>query len=152
VRIRPVLLTFAALAALTAGFGCVVHTQRDGAYAFTALEVLRDSCGLLPSPEALWDGELFVTGETLRLDYQLFEMRLVGAFEEVSNDFYLDGSAANVSAEVGGQECQFDLVTVSVKGTTRSPTQFTGSLRLTQQGPLDRCNCELWLTYRADRQ
>lgn len=128
------------------------HVQQEGQYAFAATEIIRDTCGLLPAADALWDGSLQISGELVSMDYELFEIQLRGAFKEVSESFYMDGSAANVLATVRGEQCQLDLATVHLEAETESSTAFTGTLRVEYQARAqERCACEVWATYRAEK-
>lgn len=131
--------------------GCT-HVQEEGDYAFVAEEVLRDDCGILTSPEMLWDGTLRVDGEVVRMRYDLFDMELRGNFRDLDESFFLDGTAANVTAPVAGQECLFDLVNVSLRADTADANTFTGTVSVDYVSDReDRCECELWTRFRATR-
>lgn len=148
-----------ALLALTFSLsvGCTrAYIQNDGPYEFTAVEVLRDDCGMLESPESLWDGELLISGEVLRMRYGLMEdMQLVGFFlggGGGDDGFTLDGSVSNASLEAQGQQCLVDQVKVHLEGTTQCATEFDGVLRVRYEPRLEQaagCACELWVQYRA---
>ena len=137
--------------------GCApLDTQQDGAYALTAVDVLRDECGLLASNEALWDGELRTAGDVLYMRYGLMEdMNLVGFFlgGTGGKGFMLDGSVSNALVTARNtQQCLVDQVTVHLEGQTLSPTEFEGVLRVRYEPrPQDvaGCACELWVEYRA---
>lgn len=135
--------------------GCSPVSQNDGPYEFTAAEVLRDDCGMLSSPESLWDGELRTSGDVLYMTYGLMEdMQLVGFFlgSGAVAGFMLDGSVSNASLEASGQQCIVDQVTVHLEGTTRCATEFDGVLRVRYEPRLQQaagCACELWVRYRA---
>jgi hypothetical protein len=136
--------------------GCTrTYIQNDGPYEFSAVEVLRDDCGLLDSaPEALWDGELLIAGEVLHMRYGLMEdMQLVGFFLGGGDDgFMLDGSVSNASLEANGQQCSVEQVKVHLEGTTRCATAFDGILRVRYElrpGQSAECACELWVRYQA---
>lgn len=136
------------------GLGCA-HDQEEGDYAFTAEEIIRDTCQILDESRSLWDGTLKIDGEIVRLKYQLFDTQLRGQFREVTESFYLDGSAANVTQSVGGDLCLFDLVTIHIDGDTdpANPRAFTGSIRIEYQSRRrDPCNCELSAQFRAVKQ
>jgi hypothetical protein len=151
---RP--LALCALSLALSGGCAPLDTQGDGPYAFTAVDVLRDDCGLLPSNEGLWDGELRTAGDVLYMRYGLMEdMNLVGFFlgGGGGKDFMLDGSVSNVLvAARNAEQCLVDQVTVHLEGSTLSSTEFEGVLRLRYEPrPQDvvGCACELWVTYRA---
>jgi hypothetical protein len=137
--------------------GCApLDTQNDGPYAFTAVDVLRDDCGLLASNEALWDGELRTSGDVLYMRYGLMEdMNLVGFFlgGTGGKGFMLDGSVSNALVAARRPEpCVVDQVTVHLEGQMLSSTEFEGVLRVRYEPrPQDvaGCSCELWVTYRA---
>ena len=134
---------------------CSGQEQKDGLYRFEALEVFRDDCQLLASPEALWDGELLLSGRVIRMNYGLLDMQLIGSFLESSlleksANFTLDGSVANVTARTNGQECLLDQVSMHLEGVTECPGEFTGSLRVRYEARRpDSCVCELGTRYRA---
>lgn len=151
--LRPLAL-FALL--LTTSVGCTrAYIQNDGPYELSAVEVLRDDCGLLDAaPEALWDGELLISGEVLHMRYELMEdMHLVGFFLGGGDDgFMLDGSVSNASLQANGQQCTVEQVKVHLEGTTRCATAFDGTLRVSYElrpGQAAECACELWVRYQA---
>jgi hypothetical protein len=142
--------------ALTPGLGCTrAYLQNEGRYEFKAVEVLRDDCSLLSSPEDLWDGELSISGEVVRMEYGLMDMQLVGSFlEGGSTDddaFMLDGSVANASLTANGVECIVDQVTVHLEATTQCATEFNGVLRVRYEPRAQQpgCACQLWVRYQA---
>ncbi|HET9451882.1 MAG TPA: hypothetical protein VFO83_13420 [Aggregicoccus sp.] len=152
---RP-LLPVSLLAALL-GMACTnTYPQQQGDYLFTATEEIVDDCELVAEPEALWDAQVLIAGETLRMDYGLFEQageggtELVGFFLGVDDRFTVDGSVANVTTQVRGQPCLLDNVAVHLDGRTDCPTQFSGTLsvRYESRGSA-ACNCELWVKYTA---
>jgi hypothetical protein len=150
---RPLLLS---VLALTPGMGCTrAYLQNEGPYDFQAVEVMRDDCALLPSPEALWGGSLHISGEVVNMDYGLMDMQLVGSFLDGGPDdddaFAADGSVANASLSAKGQQCIVDQVTVHLEGTTRCATEFDGVLRVRYEPRPEQtgCACELWVRYRA---
>jgi hypothetical protein len=142
---------------LTLGLGCTrAYIQNEGPYELTAVEVVRDDCSLLSSPESLWDGELSISGEVLRMRYGLMDMQLVGSFlgagTEDDDAFSLDGSVANASLIANGQQCLVDQVTVHLEGTTQCATEFDGVLRVRYEPRPQQssgCACELWVRYQA---
>jgi hypothetical protein len=137
---------------LTAGLclSCNTFVQNPGHYDMRAVEVYRDDCGLLRSPEALWDGSLLITGQVVRMDFELLEMQLVGRFLESDDRFSVDGSVANATAVANGQECLLDQVSVHLEGTTVCATQFNGTLRVRYEARRpDNCVCELWARFEA---
>lgn len=134
--------------------GCA-HDQEDGDYVLTAEEIIRDTCQILEPSPSLWSGTLKIDGEIVRLKYALFDTELRGQFREVTDSFYLDGSAANVTQTVRGEQCLFDLVTIHIDGNTdpANPRAFTGSIRIDYQSRRrDPCNCELSARFRAVKQ
>ena len=142
--------TIVALFALSL-VSCVTHRQRDGRYAFIAEEVARDDCGILgPSPE-LSGGTLHISGDVVTLDYDLFGIQLRGQFREVSERFFLDGTASDVTATVGNEACHIDLVQVHIDGTTESPEAFSGTLIIRYDVLThERCRCEMSVRFRAE--
>jgi hypothetical protein len=151
---RPLLLSALFLAL---GSGCTrAYIQNEGPYEFTAQEVLRDDCALLSSNEALWDANLHISGEVLRMEYGLMDMQLVGSFLdgdlEDGDAFSLDGSLTNASLNANGRECIVDQVTVHLEGTTQCATEFDGVLRVRYEPRPTQsaaCACELWVRYQA---
>jgi hypothetical protein len=157
---RPLLLS---ALSLPLGLGCTrAYIQNEGPYDFKTLEVLRDDCSLLSSsvepvpPEALWDANLHISGEVVRMEYGLMEMQLVGSFldggAEDGDAFSLDGSLANASLNANGHECIVDQVTVHLEGSTQCATEFDGVLRVRYEPRPTQsaaCACELWVRYQA---
>ncbi len=133
--------------------GCgASDVQTTGTYAFTASEIVRDNCGLLPDGESLWDGHVFVSGKRVWVEYSLFEMRLVGEYQEVSDTFIADGTAAGVSTEIMGRACLLDYVSVHLEGTTESETAFGGSMKVQYRSEgSQECRCDLEVRYHAER-
>ena len=137
---------------LTVGLslGCNSFVQNPGHYELRATEVFRDDCGLLSSPESLWDGSLLITGQVVRMDFELLEMQLVGRFLASGENFAVDGSVANATAIANGQECLLDQVSVHLEGDTVCATQFNGVLRVRYEARRpDSCVCELWARFDA---
>jgi len=137
---------------LTVGLslGCNSFVQNPGHYELRATEVFRDDCGLLSSPESLWDGSLLITGQVVRMDFELLEMQLVGRFLASGENFAVDGSVANATAIANGQECLLDQVSVHIEGDTVCATQFNGVLRVRYEARRpDSCVCELWARFDA---
>jgi hypothetical protein len=150
---RPLLLS---ALALLPGLGCTrAYIQNEGPYDLKAEEVLRDDCGLLASTEDLWDGELYISGEVVRMRFGLMDTLLVGRFLDGSsadNDaFSLDGSVTNASVTANGTQCIVDQMTVHLEGTTQCATQFDGvlSVRYEPRAPQTACACQLWVRYQA---
>jgi hypothetical protein len=138
-------------ALLVAGMaGCLPYPQDQGEYVFTPVEVFRDECGLLDTNRDQLRGTFQVTGRVVTLDFALLDSRLIGYFLEGEDDFAIDGNVVNAIAEVNGQECLLDQVSLHIEGTTRCQTQFDGSLRVRYEAQRpDACVCELWLRYEA---
>jgi hypothetical protein len=151
---RPLLLS---ALFLSLGAGCTrAYIQNEGPYELTAQEVLRDDCALLSAPESLWDGNLHIFGEVLRMEYGLMEMQLVGSFLDGAaadgDVFSLDGSLTNASLNANGHQCIVDQVTVHLEGTTQCATEFDGVLRVRYEPRPTQsaaCACELWVRYQA---
>lgn len=153
-------MTFAArplvvLAALGAACLACGHLQNEGDYAFTADHIVRDECGLLSTPDALWDGTLYVDGQVVRIQYDLFEAELDGKYQENVESFYVDGTVENVSGTARGQACTFDIVSIHFDASTSPVSQntFTGNARIeffTRNS--DVCSCVIETTFRADRK
>ena len=141
-----------ALVPLLCGFTCG-HVQEEGRYAFVADQILTDTCQLLAPGADAGHGTLRVLGNDVRIDdfaVQGAAMQLVGAYQWNVEDFYLDGSGANVSATVGGQACLWDLVSVSLTAITDDPTHFHGSMRINDQAQTrPACQCQATLTFHA---
>ncbi|NMO20789.1 hypothetical protein HPC49_20570 [Pyxidicoccus fallax] len=140
-------------ALLVAGMsGCLPYAQEQGDYVLTPVEIYRDECGLAANREP-FRGTLQVTGRVVRLDFSLLDSELIGYFLDEGDDFSIDGSVVNASAEVNGQECLLDQVNIHLEGKTRCETQFDGTLRVRYdtQRP-DECVCELWLRYEAVKE
>ena len=139
------------------GFGCG-HPQDEGAYRLTLGTVVRDECGLAARDDLVKAFTLTIAGERLYADYSLFDLQLVGAFRdsplfEPSEQFTMDGSAANVTSPVNGQDCLLDLVTAHLEATTgRNPVTFAGALRvkLDTRRP-EACVCEFMANIDAQR-
>ena len=129
---------------------CNSFVQNQGHYDLRATEVFRDDCGLLITPESLWDGSLLITGQVVRMDFELLEMQLVGRFLASGNSFAVDGSVANATVDANGQECILDQVSVHLEGDTLCATQFDGTLRVRYEARRpDSCVCELWARFEA---
>ena len=151
--LRPL---FVSSLVLFSGGGCTrAFIQNEGLYAFTAVEVLRDDCALLTSPESLWDGTLSISGEVIRMDSDLMGMELIGNFLEAGaedNDaFMLDGSVTNASVEARGSVCLVNQVAVHLTATTQCATEFDGVLRVRYEPQPEQpaCGCQLWVRYEA---
>jgi len=139
------------LVAVGLNLGCNDFLQNQGAYSLRTTEVLRDDCGLLSSdPEALWDASLLITGQVVRVDFDLLDMQLVGRFLAGGEAFAVDGSVANAEVEANGQLCLLDQVSVHLEGQTVCATQFDGTLRVRYEARRpDSCVCELWARFEA---
>lgn len=149
----PVLL-LAVLALL--GAGCRVGDQAAGLYDFTASSVERDECLMNPAGVPLPSGELFSTGNWIYIQYDWYGMQLAGRYRDsgfFSNDpeqFFMDGSAQNVSADVGDVHCALDAATVHLEGSTISDLRFIGTLRFRYEARRpDECYCETWVAFEA---
>lgn len=136
--------------------GCTrAFLQNEGPYALTTLEVVRDDCALLAPEAPPWGGWLTISGEVVRMDFDLLGMQLIGNFLEAgaeNNDaFSLDGSVTNASVTVRGGACRVNQVSVHLTGTTQCATQFNGALRVRYEPQPEQpaCACQLWVRYRA---
>ena len=141
----PVLLLAAGLF-----LSCNSFVQNPGHYNLRYVDKFRDDCGLLSGEESLWDGSLLITGQVVRMDFELLEMQLVGRFLESDDRFTVDGSVANATVDVNNEECLLDQVSVHLEATTVCATQFKGTLRVRYEARRpDRCVCELRATFDA---
>ena len=151
----PRVLSFVVVGVTLVLGACARRAPEQGHYAFTATEVLRDDCGLLPSPAALWDGKIIISGEVVKMRYQIFdEMELDGRFQEVSDAFYVDGSRGGVATNVNGIPCDIDFVKVHIEGQAAedSLSAMTGSVDVQYDSVSDtRCRCRLQTGFRAER-
>jgi hypothetical protein len=136
--------------------GCRVRDLTEGPYDFTASSVERDDCLLNPAAGPLPSADLTSTGNWIYLQYDWFGMQLAGRyrdqgfFDDGPEQFFVDGSAQNVSADVGGVHCTLDAATAHLEGTTLSDTRFTGTLRFRYEARQpDECYCETWVTFQA---
>ncbi len=140
------------LAAVGLTLGCNDFSQNPGGYELRSIEVMRDDCGLLPDndPDFLWDASLLITGQVVRVDFELLDMQLVGRFLAGGEAFAVDGSVANAEVEANGQRCLLDQVSVHLEGQTVCATQFNGTLRVRYEARRpDSCVCELWARFEA---
>ncbi|WP_224245928.1 hypothetical protein [Hyalangium gracile] len=133
---------------------CNEFPQNQGHYTLQSTEIYRDDCNLLPSvdddPHALWDGSLLITGQVVRMDFELLEMQLVGRFLESGDSFSVDGSVANATVKVNREICLLDQVSVHMEGTTVCRTRFDGVVRVRYEARRpDQCVCELWANFQA---
>jgi hypothetical protein len=146
-------LIAAALAALACP-GPRGHEQSEGRYAFSTVQVLTDPCGLLPAT-GLWGGTLVKSGNYVRVDYELEQMWLVGYYRNSVEEFYLDGTASDVTVQVGDTSCRLDQLRVHADAVTRSPERFDGTLTVTYdvnpESPF-ACQCRMSVIYQADLQ
>jgi hypothetical protein len=142
--------------ALWLGGGCTrANLQNEERYEFTTEEVIRDDCGLLSSPESLWDGELFINGDVVRMTSDWRGLQLIGFVlprGEVSDDgFVLDGSESSAALSLRGRQCLVAQVWMHLEGTTQCARQFNGvlSVRIEPRVEQPECACQLWVKYRA---
>lgn len=150
--------------------GCLdgrAHIQNNGDYAllFVDSEIIKDTCGVLakqPIAEgtlrSLWNANLTVLGDTVRMRTDLYEIQLVGDYHKTfgrdqREHFTLDGSTNNAVATIAGSECLVDIVTVHLEANTVDADRFTGvvSVRYDTRQPAS-CNCEYLVNFRAARQ
>ncbi|WP_225412073.1 hypothetical protein [Stigmatella hybrida] len=138
------------LFALLATLSCNTFLQNPGAYELEPIEVLRDDCNLLPPGSDFWNGFLVISGQVVRMDFDLLRMQLIGRFLAGGEMFTVDGSVANAQVTANGQECLLDQVSVHIDATTVCETEFNGTLRVRYEARRpDSCVCELWATFNA---
>jgi hypothetical protein len=138
------------LPALLASLGCNTFVQNPGDYEMEPVELLRDDCHLLPPSTDFWDGSLLITGQVVRMEFDLLKTQLVGRFLADGEKFTVDGSVANATVIANGQECLLDQVSVHIDATTVCETEFNGTLRVRYEARRpDSCVCELWATFNA---
>jgi hypothetical protein len=131
------------------------YLQREGRYAFTADEIIRDDCGLLSSKDALWDGSLAISGDVVRVDSDWRHFRLIGAFLQdssgSSDTFSVDGTESNAAITLEAGECIADQIAMHLEGTTQRATTFSGviSVRVEPRVQQPWCSCQLWVKYSA---
>lgn len=142
--------------ALVPGLGCTrAYLQNEGSYELTAVDVLRDDCSLLSSPESLWDGSLVIWGDVIRMNVNWMDMTLIGRFldggPEDNDAFELDGTVSSAAVSVKSRACIVDQVAMHLEATTQCATEFDGVLRVRYEPQLEdtSCACELWVNYRA---
>jgi hypothetical protein len=131
------------------------HLLQEGRYALTATEVLRDDCGLLASPEALWDVELRLAGDVVQARSELLGLELAGLYQQEVERFVADGSAEQVALAVRGRACVLERLTLSLAAATDVAAEpvgsaFSGTVRLRLEHPgVPECACALDAVYRA---
>jgi hypothetical protein len=152
---RPVHVLFLALSGLVGACG---HPQAEGEYQLTFDPPVLDSCGLAANPDLSASLTLTLAGDRAYADYSLYGLQLVGAYREgplfyPSEQFYLDGSAANAAVTVNGLACQVDRVTAHVEASPKTTSSFTGSLgvKLETRQP-EACVCEFQANFTAQRR
>lgn len=159
-RTIPRLAFHALIALATLGANCGrVHTLTEGDYTITlpsldSQTVIVDSCGLATTTSVMLGGQLRLSGDIVRFEYQLYSIELIGQYKDGLESFYADGSAGNVPATLPtGEECLDDEVSVQLDAVTDSSTAFHGSMRISYQNAhVSQCNCELHAIYQATRQ
>ncbi|MDY7225346.1 hypothetical protein [Hyalangium rubrum] len=149
---RSFSLSLLAAAGLT--LGCNDFVQNAGNYTLQVVEVMRDDCEMLSSPEAPWDASVVITGQVVRINFainpELLDMQLVGRFLAGGERFMVDGTRGNAAVHVRGQDCLLDQVSVHLEGTTQCATAFDGALRVRYESRLqESCACELWTRFEA---
>nr|WP_171413573.1 hypothetical protein [Corallococcus exercitus] len=129
--------------------GCLPYSQNEGEYELIPTETLRDDCGLLETFQGNLHLNLQISGRVVRADFGVQNMQLLGYFLEEGEGFTADGSVANVSTTVDGDnECLLDQVQVHLDATTRCATEFSGQLRLAYDANNNTaCTCELWFRF-----
>lgn len=145
--LRPSLLI-----ALGLCLSCNAFVQNPGAYELTTTEIVRDDCRLQDAED--WerrDGSLLITGQVVRMDFDLLDMQLVGRFQAGGETFEVDGSVANAPVLGANKEpCVVDQVSVHLEGNTVCATRFDGVLRVRYEARRpESCICEMWVRYEA---
>ncbi len=129
-----------------------VHPQKEGAYALSVTEILRDGCNLQNTLGMTFEGTLYLAGNIawFQLDDALFGMQLRGNFKENIEQFHLDGSVSNILTPVQGTSCLLDEILIHLEAVTDDANNFHGAIRLRYVSLLNsNCLCELWANYRA---
>jgi hypothetical protein len=128
-----------------------VHVLEDGSYGFSVRRVLRDDCGL-ESQITLSPAVLSTAGQRVTLDFSSPEARLAGTYRTSIEEMTLDGTIANSSTVVRGQECLLDFVTLHLDTVTVDAARFRGTMSITYYAPqLDACVCKYWFDFDASR-
>ena len=139
-------------------FGCGrIHTLKDGHYAIVSNSVVRDDCNLASAPGYVSGGRLVTTGDELHFDYDAFGIQLAGSYLDpvlgAPDKMALDGTAANVDVNIGGNDCLLTLLTLHLDATTVDAHDFKGNLSVkTDITRPETCLCQLWVTYDAHAQ
>lgn len=128
-----------------------VHQLEDGAYTLATTEVLRDDCGL-ERQQLLSVGTLSTAGHAVSLAFEVPEARLMGTYRTSVEEMTLDGTIANFSTVVRGQECLLDFVTLHVDTVTVDAGAFRGTMSVRYYAPqADACVCKYWYNFEAVR-
>jgi len=144
------------LALALAAQGCRVRDQAEGPYDLTATSVEKDECLRVPAAGPILSGDFASTGNWMTIQSDWYGMTLAGRFRDqglldnAPEEFFADGSAQRVAADVGDLHCELDQATVHLDATTDGPTQFHGTLRFryeARQPP--GCLCETWASFQA---
>jgi hypothetical protein len=142
--------------ALLLGCGGRSHGQSEGSYQLALDKLIRDDCALSGNADVFREARLRIDGNTVRVDYSLYDTKLAGAFLQGTERFVVDGSQANLNTRIGGRDCVVDLVTVHMEGNPPAPgstamaDRFRGSLSVKlEKVPSGPCNCEMWMAYTA---
>ncbi|OJH39780.1 hypothetical protein BON30_18425 [Cystobacter ferrugineus] len=116
---------------------------------------MRDDCGLLSSEESLWDGELRINGNVVRMNSDWRGLQLIGFVlprgESSDDAFVIDGSESNASLSLRNRQCLVEQVWMHLEGTTQCARRFDGvlSVRIEPRVEQPECACQLWVRYRA---
>ena len=129
--------------------GCRTHTLADGTYSFTAGEVVRDDCGLQQHPELFTTGVLHTTGNLVRLDYALFDLRLTGNYLASEEVMAIEGLATNERLGVNGNDCLLTQFAARLDATAVDPMNLTGSWAFELKSDTPACVCKLWVKTAA---
>jgi len=140
---------FASMAVLVVTSACRLHDQTEGLYLLTVNAPLRDDCHRLTPRAELLRGELVIAGNTVRMKQGPYGMQLVGAYRSNEEQFYVDGTVANLTETLNQRECLLDRLAFHVDAVTDGPESFHGFARIRYEAQADPCICEVWTSYLA---
>jgi len=128
--------------------GCRDHPQREGTYALSALEVVRDTCGLWESG-ALRPTTLTLSnpGNEVFAELSPPSIDLWGRFLWEGQRFRVAGSLADEVLTVDGERCEMSLLQAVLEADTGDEgvvvgARFTGRLTFETHGRIgDACDC-----------
>ena len=158
-KVRPALTArFALLLAAISLVGCRQHNLEDGTYQFHLGTVIRDDCQLAQSNDLINRGTIRTAGHKVKMDYEVLgtPLQMVGSYldQEIFNStdrMRLDGSAANQTTMLNGQECLLDQVVLHLDSTTTDAQSFSGTFSIDYESARrSACVCQFWFNYSAD--